>query len=39
MAKVTKIIEEGSFGSDRTVNSLQPGPRPIKLTSISPDIP
>ena len=39
MAKVTKIIEEGSSGSDRTKNPLQPGSQPCKLTSISPDIP
>ena len=39
MAKVTKIIEEGSSGTDRTKNPLQPGSQPCKLTSISPDIP
>ena len=39
MAKVTKIIEESSSGSDRTINHLQLGSQPCKLTSISPDIP
>ena len=39
MVKVTKIIEEGSSGSDRTMNPHQPGSQLCRLTSFSPNIP